>query len=475
MNYKTIIFLVILSLSSVSCKKLVEIDSPVTKFDAEKVYLKDQTAIAVITSIYQQMSNEGIFQGTNSISLVLGVTSDELKDHSGAGLLANAYQNDYSSLDVPFWSRLYSLIYTTNTAITGINASTTLSPNVQKQLLGEAKFMRAFLYFYLTNLWGDIPLVLTNDYRNSASISKSSQPKVYQQIIEDLNEARTLLSSEYLLSDLKTPTSERIRPNKWTATALLARVYLYTKEFDKAESTASELITQAGLFDLAKLENVFLNDSKEAIWQIQAISPIWNTYEAKALILTSVPNEFQPTTISDQLIEAFDPGDKRKTEWVGVFEEASTFYNYVKKYKVIDEGAPKTEALVVFRLGEQYLIRAEARANRGDILGAVNDLNVIRKRARAAQTTTVPNPLPDLQNNITQEFLLKNIQHERRCELFAEWGHRWFDLKRTDQVHIVMNSVTPEKGGAWSNFKALLPIPQSELQYNNNIKQNQGY
>jgi hypothetical protein len=123
---------------------------------------------------------------------------------------------------------------------------------------------------------------------------------------------------------------------------------------------------------------------------------------------------------------------------------------------------------MVLRLGEQYLIRAEARAQQGKVTGAGSaeeDLDAIRTRAGLSPTTAS-----------TQAQMLDAILQERRVELFAEWGHRWLDLKRTNTIDQVMSVVAPSKGGVWESYKALYPIPFNELLLNPKLKpQNPGY
>jgi len=119
-------------------------------------------------------------------------------------------------------------------------------------------------------------------------------------------------------------------------------------------------------------------------------------------------------------------------------------------------------------LGEQCLIRAEARAQQGNLNGAISDLDIIRKRAG----------LPLIANTnpgISQSVLLTAILHERQVELFTEWGHRWLDLKRTNNVDGVMNTVTTQKGGTWNSDWQWYPITLSELQTAPNLVQNEGY
>jgi len=120
---------------------------------------------------------------------------------------------------------------------------------------------------------------------------------------------------------------------------------------------------------------------------------------------------------------------------------------------------------MMLRLGEQYLIRAEARAQQGETTQAVADLNVIRNRAG----------LPNYSGGTDKASLIAAIFHERQVELFTELGHRFFDLKRAGTINAVMGSVAPQKGGTWNANKALFPIPISDILNDSNLTQNPGY
>jgi hypothetical protein len=119
---------------------------------------------------------------------------------------------------------------------------------------------------------------------------------------------------------------------------------------------------------------------------------------------------------------------------------------------------------MVLRLAEQFLNRAEARAQKNDISGAQSDLNMIRSRAGLPPTTAS-----------TQSDILNAIYHERQVEYFSEWGNRWLDLKRSGRVDSVMTVITPLKGGSWSSDWQLYPVPIYDLQQDGNISQNPGY
>ena len=472
-----------------SCKKLVNVNTPDNRIAGSSVYSSDATATAVLTGLYTKLSSYSY--GTSitlpTISMWAGLSADEFNlwttaSNAGVGPLAyykNAlFTGSSSSAGTEFWTNIYPLIYSCNAAIEGLNVSHALTPAVKQQLLGESKFMRAFFYFYLINLYGDAPLVLTTDYTINTSLARFPKGQVYQQIIVDLTDAQNLLNSNYVEADAITSrtNTERVRPNKYVATALLARVYLYTGDWVNAENQANILINNSSTFGLSSLNNTFLKYSlgnKEAIWQFQPVTTgiITNTAEAAAFILPYAPAGLglsHPVYLSSALLNSFEMGDLRKVNgnWINVYADVTGTYYYPYKYKVAINGTniTPTEYNTIFRLGEQYLIRAEARAKQGNLSGATLDIDTIRHRAGLLSTTAT-----------TQSTILTAIMHERQVELFSEFGHRWLDLKRTGTVDAVMGTATVNKGGIWNTSQQLYPIPMSDLQKDPNLSQNVGY
>ncbi len=458
------------------CKKFIQTPPPITSTNAANVYTTDGDAAAVLTGIYTNLSNGGAGSPELiSMSEFLGLSADEFSLSNGTSNKSyldyyhNVSDNNNANVTSDFWSNAYQIIYVSNAAIAGLTNNSSLTPAVDKQLLGEAKFMRAFCYFYLVNLYGDVPLATTTSATVNARLSRVPMAQVYQQIVADLKDAQTSLSDQYLDGTILNPTSERTRPTKWAAAALLARVYLYTKDWQNAQTEASLVISNNGSYSLSPLNGAFLANSSEAIWQLQPVAYGANTIDAMAFILPSSgvgPNN--PISLSNSLINNFESNDQRLSNWVGSVVDSTgtvpvTEY-YANKYKVNTFGAPVTEYEMVLRLGEQYLIRAEAKAESGDLPGASADLNMIRNRAGLPNTTAA-----------TQSTLLTAIQNERRVELFSEWGHRWLDLKRTGTVDAVMSVATPIKGGAWITSHQLYPIANYELVNDPNLTQNPGY
>ena len=317
--------------------------------------------------------------------------------------------------------------------------------------------MRAFIYFQLTNLYGKIPLTEAIDYQTNSILPRAEVAVVYDTIIANLKLAETLLQATY-------PTTGKVRPNRFTASALLARAYLYRGRYAEAAAKAGEVI--AGPYKLAALNKVFLKESEEAIWELMPVgSNGVNTYTGNLFIPDTSSSSAPKYALNTGLANAFEAGDLRMSNWVGIKKYNNVNYLYPAKYKVrvgsSTVPANATEYEIVFRLGEQYLIRAEANAQLGNTFPAIADVDSIRSRAG----------LPLLAPDITKDALLAAVARERRIELFAEWGHRWFDLIRTNKADAVLSALKP----TWKSTAILWPIPQYELNINTAIQQNAGY
>jgi len=460
------IFIFMLSIFISGCESFVELDSAGSELSTKAVFDNPSAANTALTAIYAEVIRTRV---PLDIATRTGLYSDELTDYSNNIYVTPWYQNGLDvSVVVPSWcwNNFYKFIYQANSVIEGSLKSQKLSSALKQQLIAEALFIRAYSYFYLVNLYGDVPLILTTDYDLNARMARSNHNDVYEQIIIDLKEARQNLYSNYVGADGLTPTVERVRPNQAAASALLARVFLYKQDYPSAEEAASFVIDESALYDIVALNEAFLKNNREAIWQIPQSTTQGNpnTLEAADFVLLARPNNY---TVSNYLLNAFEHEDKRREYWIGVFRDETTEsteeYYFPNKYKVKNDPVA-IEYSTALRLAEQYLIRAEARVHQGNIPGALSDLNVIRKRAGLMTSTT--NDVPEL---------LNVILHERQVELFTEWGHRWLDLKRTGTVDKVMGIVTPQKGGTWDSYKQFWPIQQTEIDRNSNLVQTLGY
>ncbi|UNY98615.1 RagB/SusD family nutrient uptake outer membrane protein [Zhouia spongiae] len=450
----------IVSLYILSCKDFVEIDPPNSRVIGSTVFENDRLATSAIEGVYHRMFDSGNFAGGGqwSVTTVAGLSADEFEVNPFSSSLQEFYRCDIdpsNPANLALWSSAYSTIYMVNAVMEGLKSSSVITPETKKQLEGEARFVRAFSYFYLVNLFGDVPLIITTDYRVNAKALQVSPDDIYQAIINDLEHSRQLLDDTYR-------NSERTHPNRLVASALLARVYLYRQEWSRAADLATELIGSTDTYSLAEdINDVFLANSSEAIWQI-APTNVGNTNEGNMFILTSSPvsSPWNPVYLKEELVSGFDNHDKRLLHWIGTFESNGTTFYYPFKYKIRLSSGQPTEYATVLRFAEQYLIRSEARARMGDIPGALADLNLIRNRSGLENYT----------GNSEQE-LLAAILKERRKEFFSEWGHRWLDFKR---LSLANDLLSPDKEG-WRTTDVLYPIPQRELDKAPTLNQNSGY
>ena len=464
--------LAIIAVSGNSCKKAIQVGPSLVLANSSNAFSSNSAAQSVVSGIYTRMSAGSFFQGGAGISLTMGLAADELINiSSNNSSLGSFYLNSYSSISPPpFWSEFYKELFYCNTAINGISGSSAITDGAKKQLIGEVKFLRAYIYFYAVNLYGTPPLTTSDDYTVNNVLPNSTPDAIYKQIVQDLIDAQAALADNVYVDASGNTVTDRVRPNKQVASAMLARVYLYLKDWKNAETQASSVISNANYTLVANLNQVFLKASKETLWALQPVSQLYlNTIDANYLIVNASYTLSTQLPLNNNLVNAFETGDARLANWVGTFTTTTTpvtTYYYANKYKVasLSSTIAVTEYPIVMRFAEQYLIRAEARAQQNNLSGAAADINMIRSRASLANTTAA-----------SQSDILDAVAHERQVELFSEWGHRWFDLKRTNKLDAVMSVVTPQKGGTWASFEQLMPILPDDIRADPNLKQNPGY
>jgi starch-binding outer membrane protein, SusD/RagB family len=464
---KQLIIFLITCFALGSCKKLVDVDAPLTELARKTVFESDATANAAQLAIYSKMASEGL--SYYGLSKVPGLSADELTDYSGGSDQGQLYTNNIqpdNGLVNDLWSQAYKCIYQCNAVLEGIENSNNISVDLKKQLIAEAKFTRAFNYFYLVNFFDEVPLLLTTDYNKNAVASRNTVLEIYDQILKDLEDAEANLRADYVGADGINVSSERLRPTQAAATAFLARVHLYLGEYSKAETEATAVIDNPvfALDESPLLDQTFLKQSQEGIWQLSTGVTFGNTYEGYNYVLLSPPYD---VAINTPLYNAFENGDKRKDNWVGTYSDASGTWYFPNKYKVQYDPTNPREDVMVLRIAEQYLIRAEANAMQNHFQDAIDDINLIRLKHGGFVT---PLPAP-----VNQTEAMNIILHERQVELFTEWGHRWLDLKRASRLDAVMTQVAPNKGGSWQSYQRLYPVPQSNRMRNPNLSQNPGY
>jgi hypothetical protein len=271
-------------------------------------------------------------------------------------------------------------------------------------------------------------------------VARSSVDAVYELIIADLTFAETNLPV----------SSQKARASRHAATALLARVYLYQGDYAKARAKAKEVIDSKA-YTLLAYDKIFVDQSNESIFEIDFTTINRNRIAEYALpVALNGRREVAPPA---EMLAAYEAADTLRKQ-VSLHDTANVYYP--AKYDDLATGA---ENVIVLRLAEMYLIRAEADARSdGNIDSIQADINVIRHRAGLEDTEAE-----------SYATLLTAIEYERRIE-FAFEGHRWFDLVRTNRALDVLPLVKDID-------QTLFPIPLEEILTNRHpdMEQNHGY
>lgn len=346
--------------------------------------------------------------------------------------------------------------------------------------MGEARFLRAYFYFNLVRTFGGVPKidrVLESQADIDAASVRASAAEIYAFIESDLNDAIGKLPAII-------PPAENGRVSSGAAKALLAKVYLYQGKWAGAASMADAVI--AGPYSLLQDYSLIWREagefSSESIWEVNCIGTTPNR-GLQGYFVTQAPRGAGAlgwgfNTPSQDLVNAYEPGDERKNAtiifsgqilWDGYLVSAlapNPYYNY-KSYisKTMEsfngEDWETNKNLRVLRLGEMFLIKAEAENELGNIQDARDALDMVRNRAGLGNTTAN-----------TQPTLRDAIRRERRVEMAFEHD-RMFDLRRTG----LASSVLTAHGKPYQSPKHdLFPIPQNQINLSGGrLVQNFGY
>ncbi|MBP1618912.1 MAG: SusD family [Bacteroidetes bacterium] len=458
----------VLFLASCSDSSFLDVDSQknVDADDSEEVY----EPVTFVNGVY------GMFTDWDYAFSYLGIT-EIISDNADKGSSSTDTGSDkdildnltYTSTDgsiAAMWEHWYKSIGRATTAINYTESYGLTDESYKNRLIGEAKFLRALNYFFLVRGWGAVPI------QEQDLVTRASVSDVYAYIESDLLSAiQTLpLKSAYSSSDLG-------RATKGAAMGLLSKVYLYQENWAKAYAYADSVIT-SGEYGLESDYSVLWHESSEngteSLFEFQArgesVAHGVQQYSQTQGARGTTGWGWGFNVPSDDMLEVFnDEGDtirrdatiifRNSTLWDGrvVGATENPMYN-LKAYSSADAGAEDTDKNIRYlRLGEIYLIRAEAANELGNTDQALSDLNTIRERVKLADVTTTD-----------QDELREAIWHERRLELAFEHD-RWFDLIRTGQAASVMQAL----GKPFVEGKhELFPIPNAQLIQTPDMEQN---
>jgi len=468
-----------------SCNKFLDVQpvsNGIATGSTDSITYKTASEVeAALAGVYSGLKNE-------YFELDYYVNGDAQSDdaYAGADNPAN-FQIDDFKIDATNsnvsrdWAYLYSIIGNANSVINNVAAvpDPALTPERKSEILGEASFIRAFMYFQLVQQWGDVPLQLKEVKTISADLlpeiysilfpPRSAAADVYKQIILDLETA---------LANVKPTATNKGFVTTGAVNAILAKVYATQDPHDWSKVlTYCNNVIAGGyslLPDYHMLWDNLHKNSPESIFEINytggSTDGNWGASMFRGL-------DWKKFNIpSNDLVKAFDTEKDtvRKNAsiiWIDVTGKWSdihwpqTNYPFLNKWHNFEQGSDQN--YIFIRLADILLLKAEALNETGDLAGAADLVNVIRTRAKLANTTAN-----------SQAAMRLAIEKERRLELAFE-GVRWFDLKRTGRAIEVMNSaVGPNDvplGYNLTQNRLVFPIPQAELDKNTKLVQNPGY
>jgi hypothetical protein len=392
---------------------------------------------------------------------------------------------------------------------------------LKKEYEAEARFLRAFSYWYLTSTYGPVPLVDKPLELSDYIVGNSTIDQLYDFMIDDLKFAEQYLNNQW-------PDDLKGRATKYTAKALLGKVYLYRANMKKdandyalARDKFNEVITSSKYELVEDFASNFVHESedgenvennKESVFEIQygdfGFENGWATdftgaAEGNQRATLYVPsgfggygNEFLPTAGPTGLVGIYDPADIRKK--ATIYSAGDPYYgdktydpslspngHHVAKYMSLNPGFfngasnpttnPINERLI--RFSDVLLMFAEAanEAGNGPSAEAYEAINKVRRRAHGVDINS-PSALYDLPMGLTKQAFFNEVKLERRKELAFE-GHRYNDLKRWHQAGLINLDQLMEQHGKpeWTETNLYLPFPQTEIDRNAELKQNPGY
>lgn len=440
------LFIALLFFVSVSCDSFLEL-TPVNIISDSEVIVDRNSAYAAVLGLYSRLQVAGLYG--NQIPLNSGVLSDELT-HSGSFPTIRDLDNSATQASnvttQATWQQAYTGIYQANIILEALGGSSTI-PNLtadeRKVFLAEAKFLRAFLHFELLNLWGGVPIATTTSLAVLRTLPRSSVEDCYSFIKTEMNA---------VIPDLVGVNNGAFRINQWAVKGILARVHLYSGDLNSAATLANDVIVNSGYKLQTNYPDLFGTPgagADENIWKI-----FFSANDQSGIPFQVLPAGRFEFAVSPQLMAAYNefPGDTRRMVVQNEGDPQGRFAT--TKYPDLATGTSPT---IMVRLAEMYLIRAEATVSTNN-LQATADVNELRKRAKVAEYGSVN---------------LDLILNERFVELAVE-GHRWNDIRRTNRADAIMSAINPDN---WTPQKALLPIPQYEINQNPSLKdaQNPGY
>lgn len=438
-----------------SCTNSILDKDPISSFPANGFYKNAKDAQAGVYGIYNAV------QSTFRINFAYWGEgrADAVQTNHGGDPSALKLNNLTSIITTSKWDNLYTMISRANYAIKYIPTVFTGDDSpLQNQLMGQSRALRAIAYFYAVRVWGDVPLILEpyESINQELFVERTDREQILNQIEEDLIFATQNCADSY------GGERNRVLITKGAANAFLTQLYMWRKDYPKAIEAADRVMSNS-LYSLVSMSN--WNDIFAAGLTNESIFEVgYNEVQTNGLrTLYAIGNDADYFP-SESFRNSFENGDLRKSKIYDITQVQPR-----KIWKFFGEGFNDESAeqsannIVLLRLADIMLLKAEAHARIGQTDQALPVLNTIRRRAG----------LDNLDKGAADQKygdVVAAIMHERAIELCFE-GHRWFDLVRTGKAIEVMgpiNGLKDERNIVW-------PLHEDALNKNPNLSQNEFY
>lgn len=465
-NIKLLIFFIVAT-STIGCS--IDQIEPINQLTEDNVVRDESSAESLLAAAYVPLRSDGL---TNFYAGLMGASNEQVLGFFGGstGFQENNVE-DSNSILASVYTSYYTSIANANFLIDQLERGNAVGiTDVRKnELISEAKAIRAFCHFTVLRQWGqfynlnsEFGVVLRLEpSRDADPKARNTVQETYDAIVADLQFAITNGSS----------ATPHYRFSAVAAQALLAKVYLSIGDYDNASSTALSVINNTDGYSLeSNYGNIFQNN-----WGSEVLFSYFadNTTEASSISFAYNSFALSPSTYfrtiadkQDGIIGDGDPNTNATgydSRFIYTYSQPTAGPNGIGK---VPNGffSSNANTAVFLRLGEQYLIYAEAETRRsgGDLNAALSMVNTIRTRAGM--------PVKVLTDQAT---LLIDIREEKMLELHVETAESWYDIVR---YHILGDlTASSIKPTLTSTDKFIYPIASAALAGNNLLEQNPGY
>ena len=491
---RALVWPTVVAVALAACTQDLNITNPNAP-DTANFWRTEADAISGINATYSGLEQRGTYQ--RWLAFAYDIRSDEgmsLSPWTELRQWNGFVQGDYNfEPSREIWWHHYWTIFRANQVIAYV-PNINMDANLRSRIVGEAKFLRALLYFNLVNLYGNVPLILVPPAPTDRP-PNATPADIYAQIELDLNDAAAVLPTSY-------PSTDLGRATKGAALAMLGKAQLQERKWQQAAATLAQVVN-SGTYDLMpnyadnftdKFEN-----NVESVFEVQFADEDQLSQGVSGLNIARMVgacrgsagvdpsycdglptrwyfNQFFPDTLNRAVYDprldvtlfwnrpgGMDVYGTPFTTRYGATSNAVYWKKWGEYYLIEDQNWDNPINYRVIRFADVLLMYAEALNESGQTAAAVPYIQRVRTRAGAG---TVP-------AGMTQAQMRDYILHERLMELGLEES-RWLDLQRHDMLDASLATHDPEFQN-FPSYKVLLPIPQNEIDLNPNMHQNPGW